>query len=82
MSGNEKSVDIYIKYVTEQISRHKLKERIQDIIDDLQPNFINLSIHQTNCLYDVDQQLTDILLSGERLCSQKVTLTSTLVSAS
>jgi len=35
MSGNEKSVDIYIKYVTEQISRHKLKERIQDIIDDL-----------------------------------------------
>jgi len=47
MSGNEKSVDIYIKYVTEQISHHKLQERIQDI-HNLQPNFLNLSIHQTN----------------------------------
>ena len=48
MSGNKKSVDIYIKYVTEQISHHKLQEHIQDIIDNLQPNFLNLSIHQTN----------------------------------
>jgi hypothetical protein len=64
-------VDKYIKYVTEQIQIHKLQQRLQDIEENLKLNKMNLSDAKVTNLNDIDKQFTEILQSGEQLCSRK-----------
>jgi hypothetical protein len=69
--GNKKSVDTYIKFVSEQIENHNLLSKIEEIYSaiDLSPS--SLTAAHVSLLNNIDDQLTNIMLAGERLCTKR-----------
>jgi hypothetical protein len=66
-SGNKKSVDTYIKFVSEQIDNHNLLSKIEEIYAaiDLNPSSLTAAHVHVSLLNNIDDQLADIMLAGE-----------------
>jgi hypothetical protein len=71
-SGNKKSVDSYLSYVRKQIGEHKLLDRVQDLYNQVIRNPSSPPIHFSDSLNNLDTQLTEILLAGEKTCMKKL----------
>jgi hypothetical protein len=70
-SGNKRSVDTYIKYVSEQLDNHNIERRISDLYRSLSEISTIFSTFQRDQLNNIDTQVTEILLAGERQCARK-----------
>lgn len=70
-SGNESSVLAYIKYVNEQMTTHKIPERVQQMLDFFLNTPGPLPLKEANQLNTLDEQITEILLSGEWQCAKR-----------
>jgi len=69
-SGNKKSVDLYISYVSKNIKDHNILKHARDLFDTL----LDPSIpppHFSTTLNKLDCQFTEILLAGEQQCMKK-----------
>jgi len=67
-SRNKKSVDLYIKCVSDQIETYKLLSKIEEIYSANPSTFAS---DHASLLNNIDAQLTDIMLAGERLCTKR-----------
>jgi hypothetical protein len=70
-SGNLRSVTSYLKYVSEQVSIHKLEEKVYPLAEKAHSNPSGFTLLDAECLNKLDAHLTDIMLTGERLCSNR-----------
>lgn len=70
-SGNLGSTKSYIKYVTEQITIHKLVECMENLFANATSPTHTFSSDNVIHLNKLDSQLTEIMLSAERLCSRR-----------
>jgi len=70
-SGNVKSVTSYLKYISEQISTHKLEEKVSILVEKAQLDPMGFAEEDSNDLNQIDSHLTTIILNGERLCSNR-----------
>jgi len=72
-ANNEKSVSSYIKYVSDQVKHHKLDYRLSSLLQKAIQSpgtFLNDDHFELN---QIDQQLTIVMLNGEKSCSRKQT---------
>jgi len=70
-SGNLKSVTTYLKYLSEQISTHKLEEKVYILAEKAQLDVKSFSQDDSKTLNQIDSLLTTIMFNGERLCSNR-----------
>jgi hypothetical protein len=70
-SGNEASVNQYIKYVTDQFLQHNIPNWVQGIMEYAVANKGPLPCVEASLLNSLDNQITEITLAGERQCEKK-----------
>jgi hypothetical protein len=69
-SGNQKSSTTYINYVTEQVANHNLIQRMDSLIQKVTSPLHHFSKEDAIKLNKIVSQVTDNMLSSERLCSK------------
>jgi hypothetical protein len=69
--GNARSVKSYIEYFQEQIRQHKLVEKTLALLEKATNDPNHFLASEAAELNAIDQQLTSIMLAGERKCSKK-----------
>jgi len=67
-SGNKKTVDSYLNYVHAQIEYHKIWQRTMDLLEIADNNPNAFQDPHKNSLNQLDIQVTEILLAGEKQC--------------
>lgn len=70
-SGNKKTVDEYISYVTSQIKEHKLMEKISDLSNKYFDDPLTFTPNDASLLNNIDNHLTEIMLAAEKRSSKK-----------
>jgi len=70
-SGNLKSVRLYIKSVTKQVEHHKLEDKVNSLVEKIIQQPEAFTFEDAENLNKIDSQLTEIMLSAERWCSQQ-----------
>jgi hypothetical protein len=69
-SGNQKSSTTYINYITEQVTNHNLIKHMDSLIQKATSPLYTFLKEDAIKLNKIDSQLTEIMLSTERLCSK------------
>jgi hypothetical protein len=62
-----------VKYVSNQLSIHKLPECLQLLLDSLDETPGHVTEHEANILNQIDCQFTNILLAGKKQCACQLT---------
>jgi len=68
-SENGKSTKPYVDDVTQQIQIHKLVERVDVRLQKAMKDPVSFTDPDASELNNIDEQLTDIMLTGEKLCA-------------
>lgn len=68
-SGNPRAVEKHLAYAKDQLKIHNISQRIQELDDiSLQSEFTD---YHEDLLNTIDDQVTEIILSGERQCTKQ-----------
>jgi hypothetical protein len=65
-------LDINLAAHFSQIGEHKLLDRVQDLYDQVVQDPSSPPIQSSDSLNNLDTQLTEILLAGEKTCTKKL----------
>ncbi len=65
-------LDINLAAHFSQIGEHKLLDRVQDLYDQVVQDPSSPPIQSSDSLNNLDTQLTEILLAGEKTCMKKL----------